>query len=341
MTDPSSLPPGLVAAGNFLVDYVKVIDHWPEQDTLANVLHQTRANGGGPYNVLVNLSRLGARFPLRAVGLLGDDANADFIVSDCRQRGIDASALTRQTEVPTSYTDVMSVQSDGRRTFFHHRGANRLFDQEHIPFGRLQGRVFLLAYLLLLDRLDPVGPDGESGVAKVLRRATEEGFLTAIDWVSVRHPEAARRARAALPQTDVGFFNEREASVALGREIAPEGKVDRGAAKEALHAFFELGIRRMAVIHFPEGAMVRTSVGETVWQPSVRLPAERIAGAVGAGDAFASGMLLGVHEGWPVEESLRLGVCTAAACLTDPSTSEGVLPWQECLRLGEQYGYRD
>src|SRR5690606_11320852 len=115
---------GILAAGNWIVDYTKIIDAWPAQDTLANIVQQTRSNGGSPYNILKNLARLGASFPLSAIGLVGEDEPGQWILDDCRQHGIDTRQLRTTHEAPTSYTDVMTVRSTGRRTFFHHRGSN-------------------------------------------------------------------------------------------------------------------------------------------------------------------------------------------------------------------------
>ena len=60
---------GLLAAGNWIIDHVKIIDRFPEQDTLASILSRSRGTGGSPYNVLVGLAKLGAAFPLEAVAL--------------------------------------------------------------------------------------------------------------------------------------------------------------------------------------------------------------------------------------------------------------------------------
>jgi hypothetical protein len=64
---------GVIAGGNWIVDQIKLIDRWPDQDTLAGISEEMRGNGGSPYNLLINLAKLGARFPLECVGLIGDD----------------------------------------------------------------------------------------------------------------------------------------------------------------------------------------------------------------------------------------------------------------------------
>jgi hypothetical protein len=48
----------------------KIIDLYPAQDSLASTLRETSSNGGNPYNVLIDLARYQAPFPLFAVGLV-------------------------------------------------------------------------------------------------------------------------------------------------------------------------------------------------------------------------------------------------------------------------------
>ena len=68
---------------------------------------------------------------LQALGIGGQiyGARADLIIlDDCVTHKIDTKHLKATAEAPTSYTDVMTVESTGRRTFFHQRGANALLD---------------------------------------------------------------------------------------------------------------------------------------------------------------------------------------------------------------------
>src|SRR5687767_2690512 len=104
---------GVIAGGNWIVDHVKIVDRWPAQDALANITSQFSSNGGAPYNVLKNLARMGAKFPLEAVGLVGDDEAGRFIRVDCGQHRIDTTQLRTSPQTPTSYTDVMTEQGSG------------------------------------------------------------------------------------------------------------------------------------------------------------------------------------------------------------------------------------
>jgi sugar/nucleoside kinase (ribokinase family) len=99
-------------------------------------------------------------------------------------------------------------------------------------------------------------------------------------------------------------------------------------------------VQAWVVLHFPEAVYARGAAGEGLWQPALRVPPAQIAGAVGAGDALAAGVLYGLHEGWPMEAVLKLGVAVAAASLSDPSCSRGVRPVRECLALVDAYGFQ-
>ncbi|HYF34544.1 MAG TPA: carbohydrate kinase family protein, partial [Prosthecobacter sp.] len=210
---------GLLGGGNFIIDYVKIIDSYPEQDMLASIRSETSSNGGGPYNVLKDLAAMGANYPLEAAGLVGKDANGDWILRDCRAAGIDVSQLRQTDRAPTSYTDAMTVASTGRRTFFHQRGANALLGEADFDFSVTQARLFHLGYLMLLDEMDRLLPEGGTVAARVLAAAKRTGLLTSVDIVSTENPHFRQIAEAALPHTDYLIINEVEAGKVAGMHL--------------------------------------------------------------------------------------------------------------------------
>jgi sugar/nucleoside kinase (ribokinase family) len=330
---------GILAAGNWIRDHVKTVDSWPVQDGLANILRQSEGNGGGPYNVLKDLAMLRAPFPLAGLGLVGDDADGRAILADCRESGIDSSRLRTVAGQCTSYTDVMAVKGSARRTFFHARGANALLGPEHFDFTDTKARFFYLGYLLLLDRLDAPAADGVPAAREVFRRATAAGLVTALDCASAPGRHFRATVLPVLPDVDVLFVNDFEAEQIAQIPLGRGASLDLRAVEAATRSLAGLGVRRWTILHFPEGACACSGEGAVVWQPAVHMAPGRIAGAVGAGDALAAGVLMGLHEGRSIESSLELGACTAAASLTDPSCSGGVLPARACLALGHELGF--
>ena len=335
-----SIRTGILAGGNWIIDHVKIIDTWPVQDSLANILTSTHGTGGSPYNILIDLAKMGAPFPLSAVGLVGQDADGHIILEDCAKFKIDATALQQTAQAPTSYTDVMTVQSTGRRTFFHARGANALLDSPHFDFVTTNSKLFHLGYLLLLDSLDAPSQTHGTVAAEVLARAQAAGLKTSIDLVSEDSDRFARVVQPALQHVDLCVMNEFEAGRVTGQHIRTDSGLDRKALYAAMKQLLAEGVREKVIIHFPEGGAALGHDGQFHEHPSVKLPETYIKGAAGAGDAFTAGVLLGWHEDLPVTEWLRYGVCAAAANLAEETCTGGMLPLARCLEIGERYGYR-
>lgn len=333
---------GLLVAGNWILDQVKLIDKFPAEQSLVNILHEYTSNGGSAYNILMDLTKLKAPFPLEAVGLVGNDFNGVRIVDHCREAGIDVRQLQMTPDTPTSYTIVTSVKHTGKRTFFHHRGANSLLDIEHFDFHISNAKIFHLGYLLLLDRLDEILPNGKTKASLLLEKAKQEDFLTSIDLVSEDSDRFTTIIPCALPYVDYLFLNEYEASRLSGidlMEITSHGKMGQ-RCKEAFEVIFGMGVNEWIVIHHPDGVWASHRDGKHLFQPSLLLPQDEVVGANGAGDALAAGVLLGIHEGWDMADCLNLGVCAAASSLSHVTCSDGVRAHRDCLALSKLYGYR-
>jgi len=331
---------GILCGGNWIIDHVKVIDTFPEQDALATILTQYRGTGGAPYNVLIDLAKLGAEFPLFGIGLIGDDDNGRAILEDCQKFGIDATQLHTTNEAPTSYTDVMTVQTTGRRTFFHMRGTNSLLTEDHFDLKASSARIFHFGYALLLDKLDEIAADGTTGAGRLLKQARELGFKTSLDVVSEDSDRFTAVVTPALPHVDYLIVNEFEASRSTGIDVSVDGKISFDKVSEAAQRLLDMGVNELVVIHFPEGALARSRTGEEKRQGSVCVPPDRIAGAAGAGDAFAAGMLYGLHDGLSLQDCLELAVSVAASNLSDPTCTGGIKSREECLDIADELGFR-
>ena len=328
---------GIIAAGNWIVDHVKVIDTYPDQDALSFILEQSKSNGGGPYNLLKDLVSLGAAFPLKASGLVGNDNDGDWIIKDCLANGIDASGLIKTNSASTSYTDAMSVLATGRRTFFHHEGANSLFNDKDVDLEVDGIKYFYLGYLLLLESLDKVLDNGKTGASELLAKASKSGYTTIVDLVSAQLGDYRKVISPSLPEIDILFLNEFEAGSLLDLEVKES---DSKSLLYAARSVLDMGVRDCVILHSSYGAVGVSSSGETAIKGSVQLPNKMIKGAAGAGDAFAAGFIIGMNKAKPLEECIRYGACSAASCLLDATTSGGVIMMDDCLKIGEEYGFR-
>jgi len=331
---------GILLAGNWIIDHVKIVDVWPKEETLSNILSEERGTGGSAYNVGVDLARFRLGIPLAGLGLVGDDPDGRSILEDCARLGIDARLIRTMKGVPTSYTDVLTVKATGRRTFFHCRGANSLLGPEHFPVDRIASRVANLAYLLLLDGLDAEDPDYGTRAARVLASLQAAGIITSIDVVSEDSDRFARVVTPALAHSDYCTLNEIEAGRTTGHDLRAGGRLDRKAIAASARELLARGVKRRVVIHAPELAFALDRSGEECWQPAHVVPQEEIAGTAGAGDAFLAGILVGIHESWPIVKSLRFANAAAVSCLRHATTTGGVVSAEEVWKIAEKYPLR-
>ena len=315
---------GIVAAGNWIVDKVKTLDRWPDEGELCNISSVRASGGGGPCNVLFDIAAMRAAIPLHACGVVGNDHDGKYLLEQIRVRGINADCMRVSHELPTSSTDVMSV--NGRRTFFHNRGANAQLDSSMISAIDVPAKIFYLGYLLLLDALDQPHPTYGSQAAYALDAMQKRGYLTVVDFVSESPEKFARIIPPALKYIDCLVINEVEAGNSTASKLRDgKGVLSLDKTLDAARKLIENGVDRLVVIHFPEGAVAVGKDGETAICPSCHIARKDIVGSVGAGDAFCSGILYGLHEDIPLRESLLIASACAWFNLKNATATDGAV----------------
>lgn len=333
---------GVLCAGSIVVDVGKVIDAYPALDHLAVIEQVTLSTGGPGLNMAVNLRRLGAAFPIGMVGAVGADDNAELVLAECARLHIDSTRVERVPGVATAFTDAMIERDGGRRTLFHHYGANGHFDAAGTDLTRSRARILHAGAPGIHPAMDrPVGEG--NGWSTLLKRARAEGIHTNLELVSLGPRRLAEVAGPCLPYVDSIVINDLEAGALLGMDAqapAVDGPVEWEQLEAMAVGLIERGVSTLAVVHFPAGCVAAEPGGRTWRQGSVKVPREQVHNTTGAGDAFASGVILGLHEGWPVERCLRLAAAAAATCIRASDTSGGILSAERCLAEGDRAGYR-
>ena len=329
---------GICVAGNLIVDITYPIERWPRQSELTTITgEKSFSMGGAVCNVIADLAKMDPELPLEALGIIGEDPEGEFILSELgKMKNIGTSLLKKQGT--TSYTAVMSDNETKFRTFFQFRGANAGFSEESFNWEDIHADLLHIGYILLLDELDKEDPEYGTKMARLLAHAKERGIKTSIDVVTESGNRFSKLVPPALKYTDYCVINELETQEITG--IALRDEKDRLLAshmRPALEKMLELGVGCWAVIHCPEGAWGLTKDGTYAELASLTLPAGYIQGTVGAGDAFCSGVLLGAYEERSIEESIRLGICAAAASLSRQDASSGMDRKEEILKLDSLY----
>lgn len=237
--------------------------------------------------------------------------------------------------------DAFNVRDGGRRTHFYHQGVAAMMSPDHFDFSSTRARFLHLGILGAHKAMDGPWRKEANGWAAVLRKARAAGLKTNLELMTTSAARLAALARPCLPHLDYLIVNDFEIGALAGREtVRPDGSTDGAAVRRAVGEALEAGVAHWVVAHFPMGAIAGAGDGARIALGSVIIPAEAVAGANGAGDAFAAGVVYGLHEGWPMVDCLRLGHAAAAASMRKVSTTEGVGTVAECLALADRWGSR-
>lgn len=319
---------GITLAGNIIVDYVKMIDSYPGKLSLAPIREIKASLGGLVPNVGVDLAKLDPSLTVRAMGYVGDDADGRFALDNMKKYpNIDVSMV--KTQGKTSFTDVMTVSKTGERTFFTYNGADGLLSAADFDFSRMQGLLHI-GYILLLPGMDE--PDAEHGtqMARVLFEAKRAGLSTSVDVVSEDGERFKEKVLPALRYTDYCTLNEFEAERTTGVALRKEnGVLIEEHMGDALRALRKAGVKKWITIHCPEGAFGMDENDNEASAPSEQFEPGYIKSTVGAGDAFAAGILLSILDGTEYGYALHFANTVAGMSLSGWGASDGVGNAQE------------
>lgn len=327
--------------GSILVDTIKMIDFYPSKGMLCKVKSMSKCVGGCVPNTAIDLARLGG-IDVNAFGYVGRDADGEYVVGRLKSEGVDVSGIKILDEQLTSFTDVMTLESSGERTFFSSPGANALFDLGDFFEGIKDCGIAHVGYLLLLDKMDATDVEYGTVMARRLHELQKMGVKTSIDVVSESGDRFSKIVTPALKYCNYAVVNEIEAGMVAG---IPMRDVSGGLIKEniqkILEYFIKCGVEK-AIIHCPEAgfSLSRENVSEGksfIFVPSLELPEGYIKGTVGAGDAFCAGILYSLCNGFSDERALEFASCSSAMNLSATDSIEGATDYKTTDALKNMY----
>lgn len=122
-----------------------------------------------------------------------------------------------------------------------------------------------------------------------------------------------------------------KASLSEFQSIVGTHATDGNALAQEASRLAANGVAAMIALTLGEhGAVLATSEQQFV-QPALRVP---VRSAVGAGDSFLAGLVLGLTRRQPVEEALRLAIATSAAAVMGRGTARVTREQVEALLAG-------
>jgi len=321
---------GMAFLGSIVVDRVIQVDSWPSAGKLGLIRgKEILGTGGSAWNYPVNIAAIDPSIPLEVCGVVGTDPLGDFAISHLKERSIKIDAIRRTGEASTSYSIVANSTASGLRTHLHDTGAGDFFDISDVESLQTEARFAHLGYLLLLKKLEAEDPEYGVKAARALDILRKKGCKTITDIVSLDGPleRFKNTITPCFEYLDYLIINEFEAGSLTGIDIRDEyeERIDRDALRGAAAKLLELGVGELVVIHFPEGALARTRAGDECSVGSFIVEPSKIRCVVGAGDAFASGVIYGLYKEHPLNHCLALGNANARWNIVGESCTDGVV----------------
>jgi fructokinase len=249
--------------------------------------------GGAPFNVVSHLARFGYRAAyLTAVG---QDAPGEAALAEMTRRGIDISLVGRVAGAQTGLAQV-TVGPGGSPAFEIRRPA--AFEQWGAGAPVVDRVIDMRPAVLVYGTLAQLGPRARHGLRRITEGSPES--LRLYD-VNLRDGWWSKDTVAELLQlASVVKLSESEA-----RELGPVLGVPwgTGGGAEAFSADLagRLGLRGVAVTAGPDAASLWLDGGFASAAP----PEADVVDAVGAGDAFAAGLVDAIGEHLGAAAALR------------------------------------
>jgi 5-dehydro-2-deoxygluconokinase len=269
--------------------------------------------GGSPANTCVGTSRLGLRVAM--VTAVGDDLPGDYVVSFLEREGVDTRWIARKPGFRTGAA-MLAIEPPDRfpLVYYRDRPADWQLDFDDVATVPISdSRVLQIAGTNLAR--DP----SRAATIAAAEMARQAGTLVVLDldfradqWPDSRSFGLAMRTLLPLVDVVIGTEDELKAAVARERERVrvvasqvTEASVagDVAAAVEALASLGpELVVRKQG----SRGATVHRRADDGSLG-SVHSPAFHadVVNTLGAGDAFAAGLIFGLLRAWDDARAAR------------------------------------
>ena len=331
---------GFITGGTWCVDNNRMVAHWPEEDSITQFIEEERHGGGSGCNFALDIKHLDPEMPVETITIVGNDEGGRFLRSLAEEAGIGHVQMHVSADATTQWTDAFISKASGRRTYIFNPGVSDVLTPDHFDFSSTTARYLHLGLPGVHKHLDRQWQGDVNGWVTVLKRARTAGLKTNLELASIDRERLAMLVLPCLPHLDLIIVNDSEIGALSGMDTLPGGVTDVAICERAARHVLENGAMEIVVVHCPVMAIAVTREGKVFTKPSTQIPRSLVAGANGAGDAFAAGMLYGLHEGWSIEDALALAHAAAAASLRSLSTTGAVEPWRKCLELANQWGWR-
>ena len=246
-----------------------------------------------------------------AVGAVGNDEKADFVISTLDKHGVDTRGMQRIDGVPTSAT-ILNVRPNGERPALHVRGASDHFDVPTDQYDLVfDAGIVHLGGTGLLAKLD-----GEPSRI-ILEEAKRRGRTTTFDLIAAT-AETLALVDPLLPHID--YFMP---SIEEARDMSGKQTVEDCAA-----FYFDRGVETCVFTLGADGAYFASKSGQAFQSPSYVI---EVTDTTGCGDAFDAGFITALHHGMDAPTAVRFAQAAAGLVATGLGSDAGIRSFDHTL----------
>lgn len=326
--------------GTWRVDNNHLIDSWPQEGDFVEVLEQKRTSSGSGSNLAIDIRHLDPTMPVETITLVGDDENGRFLRSLAEEAGINHRQMYVDTSAPTQFVDAYASARTGHHTRLFAKAVASFLTPDHFDLAATAGRILHLGLPSLHKLLDDLWTSGDTGWVTVLKKAQALGLKTNMELANLEPQILIETVRPCLDYLDYVVASVSEISVLAGLPTISGGTASTERCEAAARAVLSGGAMDLVVVHWSRMAIAVARDGTVARKASVAIPPDLVVGTNGADDAFTAGLIYGLHEGWPLEQSLTLAQGAAACSMRSTTTSGAVISWQETLKLADEWGWQ-
>jgi 5-dehydro-2-deoxygluconokinase len=258
--------------------------------------------GGCPTNISVGTRRLGLRSALLTA--VGDDQVGDFVLAFLDREGVETRFIPRKPGRRTSAVVLTIMPPDKFPLTFYREGcADRELTREDVQAAPIPESAILV--------VTGTGLSHEPGRTATLF-AAERAKTSEVDvLVDIDYRADQWRTRAEFAALMAKLLSH--ASLAVGTEEEVIAAADHDDLDVAIGRVLDALHGPIVVKRGGKGASIYDRSGGRQDIPPFRIT---VLNVLGAGDAFASGLIAGLRRGWPLDRAVRLGNATGAIVVT-------------------------
>ncbi|MEM4196676.1 MAG: carbohydrate kinase family protein [Candidatus Anstonellaceae archaeon] len=280
----------VLCAGHLVYDIRDYVEQMPQLDKTTFMYMPPQVGAGGSAaNVALNCIKLGHQASL--ISNVGDDRHGKFLLDELKKRGLDTDQIKIIKGGRTALS-VILIDKSGQVMVIEDKGCvedKRDFDEKKIAQS---------SWVHLTGT-------SQQWLEKISKIAYKNGIIISFDPGRAASRLGIEKLSKILERTEYLIVNRKELE-------ALTGSASEESAKELSKEFNLFTI----VKNGSKPVFVCTTINKTFYVEPFRVP--YVVDTLGAGDAFAAGLICGKIEGMSFYEAIKFAHAAAAAKVMHP-----------------------